>query len=214
MNIKRIALFFFIITIFCLGMNVVIKYSNIDTQPYEAFNLLSNNNYTSCENLLVKKGNKYHLKNTRIPNSPDSNPIIFDHLEEYVLYLEQQRKKGKICPVLFLENVSTTQGKESKKVYSISDDTSMSNGYMPGLPFITDNVEMERNLNADNEHNPWSFEASDSSRYTNGLYTNTDAIFHSNEKVSPNPMDDNWGGVQFSKDKIDSGEFDDDIVTM
>ena len=210
MNIKRIALFFFSLILFCLGINVVVKYSNIDKREFEPFN--SNYNH-SCENLLIKKGDKYHLKNTRIPKSPGVNPIIFDHLEDYISYMEQQREKGKICPVLFLENVSTTQGTESKKVYSINHDTSMSNGYMPGLSFITDNIEMERNLNADSEHNPWSFEASDPSRYTNGLYTNTDAIYHSNEKISPNPMDSNWGGVKFTRDMIESGEFNDDIVT-
>ena len=48
-----------------------------------------------------------------------------------------------------------------------------------------------------------------------GEFTELDAIHTSteiNQRISDNPMDSNWGGVQYSREAVESGKYDDRIV--
>jgi hypothetical protein len=62
-----------------------------------------------CPDLLVRKGASLLLYNTKTPNA---DPIPFYNLDEYINYLDIQRKKGISCPVLFLQYETTAQGTE------------------------------------------------------------------------------------------------------
>ena len=64
---------------------------------------------TGCPDLLVRRGASLLLYNTK---TPDADPIPFYNLDEYINYLDIQRKKGVICPILFLQYETTTQGTE------------------------------------------------------------------------------------------------------
>jgi hypothetical protein len=48
-----------------------------------------------------------------------------------------------------------------------------------------------------------------------GKITNVDNIGLSTEKakISDNPMDPNWGGVLYTQKAVDSGKYDENIVT-
>ena len=77
----------------------------------EAFT--KSNSSSSCPDLLVRRGASLLLYNTK---TPDADPIPFYNLDEYINYLDIQRKNGKICPILFLQYETTAQGTE---VYSM-----------------------------------------------------------------------------------------------
>jgi hypothetical protein len=63
------------------------------------------NNPQDCPNVLRRKGNRLLLTNTQKPKEEGINPMIFNHLEDYVAYAKQQRViTGQSCPVLFLQN--------------------------------------------------------------------------------------------------------------
>ena len=45
-----------------------------------------------------------------------------------------------------------------------------------------------------------------------GLDTPLDKKFNSNQKISANPMDTNWGGKKYTKKLVDSGKYSDRYV--
>ena len=61
---------------------------------------------TGCPDLLIRKGNTLLLYNTKY----GGDPLPFYNLDEYINYLEIQRRAGTVCPVLFLQYESTAQG--------------------------------------------------------------------------------------------------------
>jgi hypothetical protein len=61
------------------------------------------NTNNECSNLLIKREGKVLLYNTEKPLEDNVNPIVFSHLDEYIQYLEIERKDGKQCPLLFLK---------------------------------------------------------------------------------------------------------------
>lgn len=63
-----------------------------------------------CPNLLVQKDGKLMLVNTRLARVPGVNPIQFDHLDDYVQFLEWQRAAGVRCPVLHLQHTYAADG--------------------------------------------------------------------------------------------------------
>ena len=41
-----------------------------------------------------------------------------------------------------------------------------------------------------------------------GVETPLDKMYHEKDKISDNPMDKNWGGVEYSQKQVDSGKYD------
>jgi len=81
----------------------------VRTNTKEGFDKLKNK--PSCPNLLVQKGTKVYLYNTRLSEVPGVNPIVFDNLEEYTEFIDWQRSQGIRCPVLYLQEVQDASGK-------------------------------------------------------------------------------------------------------
>jgi hypothetical protein len=49
-----------------------------------------------------------------------------------------------------------------------------------------------------------------------GIYTDVDQVHYSTRQDTPfsdNAMDPNWGGVQYTRSSVDSGKYDDNIVS-
>ena len=65
---------------------------------------------TSCPNILIKKGSKYHLFNSSKAKVPGVNPVEFNNLEEYTEFIEWYRSQGVNCPVLYLQEEYDAQG--------------------------------------------------------------------------------------------------------
>jgi hypothetical protein len=73
----------------------------------------------TCPNLLVQKGPKLYLYDTR---SPDKKPIIFDSRQEYLRFVEWQTKSGIKCPVLYAQHGYNAQRQPTYTIRpSVSD---------------------------------------------------------------------------------------------
>jgi len=63
----------------------------------------------NCPNLLIKKGDKFYLQNTKKVVVPGVNPIAFNSLDEYEEFIKWQRSHNIKCPILFVEYAYNTQ---------------------------------------------------------------------------------------------------------
>ncbi len=64
-----------------------------------------------CPNVLMQKGSKVYLYNTKLAEVPGVNPIMFENLEEYTQFIDWQRSQGIRCPVLYLQETYDATGK-------------------------------------------------------------------------------------------------------
>jgi hypothetical protein len=72
---------------------------------------------SNCPNVLIRKGNLLLLINTHRPPEDGTNPIIFNHLDDYIHYVKVQRETyDNYCPVLFLQEESNVQGQNVYRV--------------------------------------------------------------------------------------------------
>ena len=189
-------------------------------EKYETRMFSSTENETDtnddCPDILVKSGAEFHLYNSKKPTKEGENPVIFKSLDEYIQYLETQRKTGTVCPILYLQKENDVQGKDVYRVRPSPFNTGA------GLP-ISSNLHVGVNTkpitvkDASRESNYNSNQYAGFDPY--GLYvgkiTNVDQIGVSTEKdkVSDNPMDTNWGGVLYTQKAVDSGKYDENIVS-
>lgn len=168
----------------------------------------------SCPDLLIRSGNSLLLYNSKKPKVDGVNPIPFYNLDEYIYYLEIQRKNGLHCPVLYLQEEVDTQGQTTYRVRQ--------NPFQPDT--LPPNVDLYRNpipiMNLDSNlqnppYNTNMYPSFDPQGQYIGRYTQLDAIHDATFKGSPlsdNPMDENWGGVLYTKSAVDSGKYKENEV--
>ena len=154
--------------------------------------------YSKCPNLLIKKEDKYYLHNTTKADVPGVNPIEFKTLEDYVEFVHWLRSNGIRCPILYLQQTYDTQGERTFRV--LPDPIEPNAGLPPAL------VPNETKL-YDAGHNKGSFPGFDSSNQYIGDYTPLDKMFNQTGSISDNAMDDNWGGVRYSRAVVKSGKY-------
>jgi len=156
-----------------------------------------------CPNLLVQKGSEIHLLKKNKAIIPGVNPIRFNNLEEYVEFLEWQRKMGIECPVLYFQQ---TYDAQNNLKYRMLPDMVNKNAGMPShiLP-------QERPLydagHDDMPFNKGSYPGFDEQDQNIGVYTPLDKLYHSSSDPSPSAMDSTWGGVQYSRDLVKAGVY-------
>lgn len=63
-----------------------------------------------CPNLLVRRGCRFYLFNTKLAQVPGVNPVVFNNLGEYTEFLDWQRGAGIRCPVLYLQQSYDARG--------------------------------------------------------------------------------------------------------
>jgi hypothetical protein len=217
------------ILVFLIGLYFYSK--NADPKYAEGLTNNNNNNLTSrCPNLLIQKGSRFYLHNSKLAQVPGVNPVEFDNLEDYTEFLDWQRSQGIRCPVLYLQETYDAQGKRVYKVRpSVSEpqaglppsilapigiasqiqplmETGLEPVGEPAYPNPTLLVDATRN---DPPYNKNSYPAYDETSYYVGTTTPLDAMnIEQNKKiVSPNPMDDNWGGTEYTQELIDEGYY-------
>lgn len=168
-----------------------------------------------CPNKLVKRDGRIYLYNTRTAEVPGINPIVFNNLEEYAENVAWQHSQGIHCPVLSLEKVYDPQGNE---VYKIQPDILDTQGGLPPMtsPTVaTTNAQQQTLLTDATRNDPmynWnSYPGYDPQGQNIGQTTPLDAMNDSGGNgtltPSPNPMDPNWGGAEFSQKLVDSGYY-------
>lgn len=174
------------------------------------------NQNENCPDILVKSGAELHLYNSTNPAIDGENPVVFKSLDEYIQYLETQKTNGIVCPILFLQKENDAQGKDVYRVRPSPFNTGA------GLP-ISSNLNIGVNTKPINVKDSSRDSTYNANQYAGfdpyGLYvgriTNVDQIGISTEtdKVSDNPMDTNWGGVLYTQKAVDSGKYDENIVS-
>ena len=214
MNLK---IFFqlFLLIAFLAGIYFII---NNDKKEGHENQYGTSNNSNNCQNLLVRKGSALLLYNTNQPIVENKNPIPFFNLDEYINYLEIQRKKGIDCPVLFLQQENDAQGKDVYRARpnpfdlqgGLPTSTTLYKENKDGMPVpVLDSNRANKPYNQNNYH------GFDPQGLHIGVYTELDKI-HDSTKLqgdSDNPMDPNWAGVMYTQQMVDSGKYDDNNIT-
>lgn len=222
------------ILVFLIGLYFYAKSGYIkDTEG------LTNNTYNQarCPNLLIQKGSRFYLNNSKLAQIPGVNPIEFDNLEDYTEFLQWQRSQGIICPVLYLQQSYDTQG---NSVYKVRPSVSEPQGGLPpssqppigiasqvppimesslepvgelAYPNPTLLVDATRN---DPPYNKNSYPGFDQSSYYVGTTTPLDGMNYKQENanVSPDPMDANWGGSSYTQNLVEKGYYADNQVQI
>lgn len=168
-----------------------------------------------CPDLLIRKGNTLLLYNTK----SKEDPLPFYNLDEYINYLEIQRRAGKTCPILFLQYESTAQGKDIYRMRPSPFD--LQGGTPPnidptvfgGLSSIDGNPIQVLDATRDGEYNQGMYAGFDPYGLHVGQRTELDVVHESTEKTGENPMDFNWGGVQVTENAVRSGKYADRYVS-
>ena len=168
----------------------------------------------NCPDYLIKYGTKLLLYNSKQTQDASKNPIEFTSLDDYTNYLEEQKKNGKgDCPVLFLQEETSTQGLDVLRLRpgpnnlmpGLATTITPQKGQQLVLPIIDSNDDNKPyNENLYYGFDPYGLQV--------GKYTKLDQIHDSTSNMaqtSDNPMDENWGGVLYTKNSVASGKYKD-----
>ena len=208
-----------IILVFLLGLYITLNYSSSDI---EGFGMNSNPGY-ECPDIIVKKGNKIFLKKSNKAIVPGVNPIVFNNLNEYVEFLRWQRSQNINCPVLYLEETYNAQGEKTYKMrpnmFYPQGGLNSFNPEEEKLPSMGPKYEESLLIDAarnDPPYNKNSYPGFDQQNQYIGLEVPLDKMFHEQEKkvISDNPMDKNWGGVEYTEEMVRSGKYKMDNVSI
>jgi len=185
----------FMLVVFLAGLYFCIQYA--DPNHLEG---LTNISVNRCPNFLIQKGARFYLYNSKLAKVPGVNPVEFENLEDYTEFLDWQKSQGIHCPVLFLQQSNNAQGEQ---VYNIRPSPTDLQGGMPtALPLIP------RSFQGNAIPVP-GFSTSGPSPYMLGekpsLQVLDEAIQRSG--LSPDPMDDNWGGADFTQSLVNKGYY-------
>ena len=190
-----------IVIIFILGLLFCCTYKHSDLR--EGFQTK-----TDCPNLLVQKGKELHLIYSNKARIPGVNPIKFKNLEDYVEFLNWQRAKGIRCPVLYFQE---TYDAQNNKGYRMLPNLVEKQGGLPSnVPRIAQETKLYVANHNDAPYNINSYPGFDTEDQYVGAYTPLDKNFHSDEKISANAMDTNWGGKKYSNIEINKGVYSPD----
>jgi hypothetical protein len=167
-----------------------------------------------CPDILIQSGAKFYLYNSKLAKVPGVNPVEFDNLEDYTEFLDWQKSQGIRCPVLYLQQTNDAQG---QNVYKVRPSVFDLQGGLPPSILLPPNPTLLVDATRDDKpYNTQSFPAFDSTSYYVGTTTpldtmnNTVKTVNANGNVtaySPDPMDPNWGGNEFTQNLIDQGYY-------
>jgi len=220
---------FLFIIVFLIGLYFYTKTAD----PNYVEGLTSNTTTTRrCPDLLIQKGSKIYLYNSKLAKVPGVNPIEFENLEDYTEFLDWQRSQGIRCPVLYLQESYDPQG---NTVYKVRPDILEPQGGLPPsiasssgkmIPehgqehgrkkdYVNPTLLVDATRN-DPPYNKNSYPAYDETSYYVGTTTPLDLMDEKqeSEKISPNPMDPNWGGADYTQSLVDKGYYKENEVSI
>jgi len=164
-----------------------------------------------CPNILVQHGSEIFLYNSKVEKVPGVNPIRFKSLDDYSEFMEWLQGRGIRCPVLFLQYSYDAQG---NAVYKMRPSpTDLQGGLSPNVPYSPAPAALVQMMDASRDNPPFNnqmYDGFDPLNFNMGDYTSQDAAFRAKEltsKYSDNPMDSNWGGIQYSESVVASGAY-------
>jgi len=185
---------------FILGLMFCLTYKSNDL--VEGFKM----SISQCPNMLVKKGNKIHLINTKKAMIPGVNPIVFNNLEEYSEYIKWAQRVGVNCPMLYYEQSYDTQNNRGYKLSGDPLNQDLGFAADPYYRKAQERLLLDSNRD-DPPYNQSNYAGFDPNDERIGVKTPLDNITMTTSDGSPNPMDANWKGHKFTQEAIDNGEF-------
>jgi len=224
-------LIFLLIVLFFIGLFFYAKGTDLTYTLSEGFKP-NQDNGARCPNLLIQKGSKFYLYNSKLAQVPGVNPVEFNNLEDYSEFLDWQRSQNIRCPVLYLQETYDTQGNKVYKtrpsvfepqaglppsIASSSGDmiieSNLGTPNVPAYPNPTLLVDATRN---DPPYNENSYPAHDQTDYYIGTSTPLDAMDVAAERapISANAMDPNWGGAEYTENLVDKGYYKENEVSI
>lgn len=203
---------FIVIILFLIGISVCAISSNKneqildkDVNSKEGLKTIDDKLKT-CGSALLKRGGKLLLFIN--PNDETEIPIEFETLDDYISYLDEQKAKGINCPVLYLQQENDVQGND---VYRVRPSPfNQASGMVP-----IDVTSIKDASRSNYPYNSNQYPSFDPMGLQIGVYNELDEIHDSTSKakISDNPMDPNWGGVEFTRSKVDGGKYEDNEVS-
>jgi hypothetical protein len=170
----------------------------------------------NCPNLLVKRGTRYLLYNTNLPEQAGVNPIMFRSLDDYAVYYKQMQDSGSTCPMVYMQEETDAQGNQVLRARASPFSPYLGTGQNSINP-----AKPAKYLDSTREHPPFNqnmYPGFDPTDQYVGVYTEIDKVHDSTQKLynglSPNPMDANWGGVEFTQNLVDKGVYDENNVMI
>jgi hypothetical protein len=212
-----------IILVFLIGLYFYAMCS--DPKYAEGF---TNANFNpKCPNLLIQKDSKFYLYNSKLAEVPGVNPIQFDNLEDYTEFLDWQRSQGIRCPVLYLQSTYDAQGNQVYKARpSVSEpqaglppSSAPPIGIASQVPPIMESSLASKEMvypnptllvdatQNDPPYNKGGYPAHDQTSYYVGTTTPLDMMNYEKAPVSPDPMDPNWGGSEYTQKLVEQGYY-------
>lgn len=200
-----------ILAMFIIGLLFTVTHTSQDVREAFEGRERTNANRDRCPNLLIQKGSKLYLHNSRLASVPGVNPLKFNNLEEYVEFTEWQRGQGIRCPVLYLQHSFDAQG---KPVYKIRPSPTDLQGGLPPVAsigpmldessYVTSMTNSEYIENADEPPgNLNSYPAYDPMDPNVGSAKPPKSLMG----LSASPMQSNWGGNKYTESLIDAGKY-------
>ena len=214
--------------LFLLGLYFISQSNNVETFTTDSSsdNTGEQKIADNCPDVLIQKGSALFLYNSKRAGVAGVNPIRFENLEEYVEFTEWQRSQGILCPILFLQHAYNAQG---DAVYKARPSPTNLQGGLPDfyvtnklanpnmmMPPPSTSIPIQGLLTNTQGHglsNPISL-GGETPVETPGFdahyscdNTSLDNLFNDNSKISPNPMDANWGGIQYTEKLIEDGYY-------
>jgi hypothetical protein len=160
-----------------------------------------------CPNMLIQKGSRFYLYNSKVAKVPGVNPVEFENLEDYTEFLEWQRSKGIRCPVLYLQQTFDAQG---NAVYKVRPSVSDPQGGIPPTTSIgiVDEVAYPMDVSTEDTKKDTQYHK------TSMAPCDQFVTDQSNLPISPDPMDPNWGGADYTQCLVDKGYYAENEVSI
>jgi len=214
----------FLLLVFLLGLYLFSTGGLYQLKMYE--NMDSNDSAKaqggSCPDLLIRRNGQILLYKTQESLIEGVNPVVFRNLDEYIAYYSTQ---GGGCPVLFLQQETDAQGKDVYRMrpspFDLQGVFSPTGSLTSPTPVVIDKKNPIQYVDASRENTPYNqgqYAGFDPQGQFVGRYTTLDKIHDSTQQLfpngSPNPMDDNWGGVLFTENVLNTGYYEDNNVKI
>jgi len=201
-----------ILAMFIIGLLFTMTHTSRSVREAFEGRESTNPNRDRCPNLLIQKGSKLYLHNSRLASVPGVNPLKFNNLEEYVEFMDWQRGQGIRCPVLYLQHSFDAQG---KPVYQIRPSPLDLQG---GLPPVATSGISPSNANADLIENDADKPPANANSYPpfDPMEPNAGSAYAKRKPkgLRANPTDPNWGGDAYTQSQIDAGKYAGDEVSI
>lgn len=222
---------FLLIVLFLIGLYFYAKGTDLTYTLSEGFKPQEGNG-VRCPNLLIQKGSRFYLYNSKLAEVPGVNPVEFNNLEDYSEFLDWQRSQNIRCPVLYLQETYDAQG---NKVYKTRPSVSEPQaGLPPSIASSSGDMILESNLGTpdvpaypnptllvdatrnDPPYNTNSYPAHDQTDYYIGTTTPLDMMDIAAEQapVSADPMHTNWGGAAYTEKLVAEGYYKENEVSL